>query len=229
MACALAYYGKLLGYSASVVVSSKITLDKWNFIKYFGANITKLGDFTIQGNQFCRELAEREGDRYCFLDQLHNWANPRAHYETTGPEILSDFPNIAMVVGSLGSGGSLAGTAQFLKENRPGVKIVAVQSALGTKIPGTGSFDDGDYITPFIKKATDERLFDHTIKIGEEDAVRKTILLRDQGVFGGLQTGGVLHAALTVARELEVEGDVVALSGDTGWKNMEKLISLKTQ
>lgn len=226
MACALAYYGKLSGYSTSVVVSTKITSDKWNFIKYFGASITKLGDFTIQGNQFCRELIEREKDRYCFLDQLHNWANPKAHYETTGPEILRDFPDVAMVVGSLGSGGSLAGTAQFLKENKPDVRIVAVQSASGTKIPGTGSFDDGDYITPFIQKAMDEHLFEHTVKLNEEDAVRRTIMLRDQGIFCGLQTGGVLHAALASIRELEVKGNVVALSGDTGWKNMEKLISI---
>ena len=227
MACAIAFYGKLLGYPTMVVANSKLTTEKRNFIEYFGATLLQVGDFTIEGNRYCRELVEREGaGKYCFLDQLHNWANPQAHYETTGPEILKDFPDVALVVGSLGSGGALLGTAQYLKEKRPEVKIVAVQSLPGTKLPGTGSFDDGDYVTPFIRKGRNEGIFDHTIKINEQDAVRRTICLRDQGIFGGLQTGGVLHAALTAIEEFGVSGDVVILSGDVGWKNMDKLLNV---
>jgi cysteine synthase len=226
MACAIAFYGRLLGYPTMVVANSKLTMEKRNFIEYFGATLLQVGDFTIEGNRHCRELIEREGPgKYCFLDQLHNWANPQAHYETTGPEILRDFPDVALVVGSLGSGGALLGTAQYLKEKRPQVKIVAVQSLPGTKLPGTGSFDDGDYVTPFIEKGR-SGIFDHTIKISEQDAVRRTIHLRDQGVFGGLQTGGVLHAALTAVKEFGVSGNVVILSGDVGWKNMEKLLQV---
>src|SRR6185369_2619197 len=96
-----------------------------DFIRYFGAAVEQVGDFTIDGNRYCRELAEND-DQYYFLDQLHNWANPEAHYQTTGPEILAEFPDIAMLVGSLGSGGSLLGTARALKEKAPNVKVVAV-------------------------------------------------------------------------------------------------------
>ncbi|MEW5926795.1 MAG: cysteine synthase family protein [Gemmatimonadota bacterium] len=225
MACALAYFGRVMGYPTRVVVSSKLTEDKRSFLRFYRAAIHQVGDFTIDGNRWCRELVEREGaECYHFFDQLHNWANPRAHYEGTGPEILADFPEVGMVVGSLGSGGTLYGTGKYLKEKRPGVKVVAVESAPGTRIPGTGSFADGDYVTPFIRKGREDGIFDLTVRIHEGDAVRRTLELRDQGVFCGLQTGGVFHAAQHAARELGVEGEVVFISGDSGWKNVDKLL-----
>ena len=226
MGCSIAFYGRLMGYPAVVVANSKLTADKRKFIEYYGAELLSVGDFTIDGNRYCADLTVKESGRFCFLDQLHNWANPEAHYETTGPEILADFPEVAMVVGSLGSGGAMAGTARFLKEHRPSTKVVAVQAASGTKLPGTGSFDDGDYVTPFMQRARDEGLFDNTLKINEQAAVRRTLQLKQQGLFCGLQTGGVLHAALTSVEEFGVEGDVVILSGDTGWKNMDRLLQL---
>lgn len=226
MGCSLAYFGRLLGYPTKVISSSKLTEDKMGFLRYFGAEVEKFGNFTIEGNEICREIVSRDPDRYCFLDQLHSWSNPQAHYETTGPEILADFPDVALVVGSLGSGGTLFGTAKFLKEKRPGVTVVAVQSAPGTRIPGTGAFDDGDYVTPFIRRGFEESLFDHRIRIDLDSAVRRTRELRDRGVFAGLQTGGVYHAALSAIHDLGIQGDVVVLSGDSGWKNMEKLAGI---
>jgi cysteine synthase len=225
MACAIAYFGRYLGYETVVVANSKLTKEKRDFIEFFGATLHQVGDFTIQGNLFCSDLAAQDPERYCFLDQLHNWSNPRAHVETTGPEIVADFPEVALVVGSLGSGGSLLGTAQHLKSAVPGVIIAAVQSASGTKLPGTGAFDDGDYITPFIRKGYDENIFDHQVKIHFDDAVEGMMELRERAIFTGLQTGGVVRAALRTARELGVRGDIVALSGDTGWKNMEALMA----
>jgi cysteine synthase len=226
MACALAYFGRALGRPVRVVVSSKLTEDKRRFLEFYGADIVTVGDFTIEGNRWCRELVEREGAaRWCFVDQLHNWANPRAHAETTGPEILEDLPGLEMVVGSLGSGGTLYGTGRFLKDRLPGVRVVAVESAPGTRLPGTGSFSEGDYVTPFIARGRAE-LFDHTVRVTLADAGRRTLELRDQGVFCGLQTGGVYHAALEAARELGVRGDVVVISGDAGWKNVDKLLPL---
>ena len=226
MACAIAYFSKVLGVQATVVVNSKLTTDKRRFMQYFGAEIIQVGDFTIEGNRYCREtLLQRSPDKYIFLDQLHNPANPRAYYDSIGPEILTDFPDVAMVVGSLGSGGSLVGTGSFLKEKRPDIKIVAVQAASGTKLPGTGAFDDGDYVTPFIQGAKDKGIFDHVVKITEQESSRRTAQLKEQGLFCGLQTGGVLHAAITAIQKLDVAGDVVFLSGDTGWKNLDKLLS----
>ncbi len=226
MGCSLAYFGRLLGYATKVISSSKLTEDKRGFMRYFGAEVEQVGDFTIEGNRICSEIAGNEPDRYCFLDQLHSWANPQAHYDTTGPEILAAFPDVALLVGSLGSGGSLFGTARFLKEMRPGIQVVAVQAAAGTRLPGTGAFDDGDYVTPFIRRGYEEGIFDHQIKIEASQAIARTRELRDRGIFTGLQTGGVFHAAIASARDLAIQGDVVALSGDSGWKNMEKLAQI---
>ncbi len=226
MACAIAYFGRVLGYESRLFSSSKLTADKRAFIEYFGAALDITGTFTIEGNQACREIAEREPEKYCFLDQLHNWANPEAHVKSTGPEILEAHPDLAMVVASLGSGGTLCGTATFLKEKRPEIQIVAVEAASGTRLPGTGAFDDGDYVTPFIQKGFDEGLFDHRIQVSYDEAADATRHLRDQGVFTGIQTGGVYHSCLEAIRRTGVAGDVVFISGDSGWKNMEKLAAL---
>jgi cysteine synthase len=223
---ALAYYGKIMGFETEVVVSSKITREKQSFMEYFGAKITRVGDFTIDGNIFCRQLVESdELEQYCFLDQLHNWKNPEAHFKSTGPEIVRDFPDIGAVVGSLGSGGTMFGVGTFLKGIKPDTKIIAVQASAGTQIPGTGSFDDGDYVTPFIQKGISGCVFDQIVKIDLSSAKRRTDELREGGIFCGLQTGGVVHAALKMIRDGVIGGDVVVISGDFGWKNLDKLLS----
>jgi len=223
MACAIAYFGRVLGYPTRVFSNSKLTDDKRAFIEYFGAELDIVGQFTIEGNRECRRIADAEPETYCFLDQLHNPANPRAHYEATGPEILAAFPDLRMLVGSLGSGGSLAGTAEYLKERLPDLTVVAVEAASGTRLPGTGAFVDGDYVTPFIERGYAEGLFDRTVRVHEEEAKEATRRLRDRGIFCGIQTGGVFHAVVESLGEVDAEGDVVFLSGDSGWKNMEKL------
>jgi cysteine synthase len=223
-ACALAFYGRILGYPASVAVSSKLTAAKRDFLTYLDAEIFSVGDFTIQGNEFCRRLTSNHPGRYFFLDQLHNWGNPRAHMETTGPEILEQVPELAVVVGSLGSGGTMAGIAAFLKKTAPHVQIVVVECASGNRMPGTGTFVDGDYVTPFIRDAHERKHFDHTIRVTESDAAAMTRSLMDDGLFCGLQTGGVIHAAMECVRD--TSRPVVVLSGDTGWKNLDKLLTV---
>jgi len=225
MACALAYYGKIFGFKVRVVCSSKLTKDKADFIRYFGAQLSVYGKFTIEGNHYCRDIIlAKAPDLYCFLDQLHNWNNPKASYETLGPEILDDLPGVDAIVGSLGSGGSLSGTARAVKEKKPDTKIIAVEAAKGTVIPGTGSFQDGDYETPFIIDAKQRNLFDKTMYVSLDEARNMTHRLRDQGIFVGFQTGGVVHSAIATAQHFGPNGDIVAISGDTGWKNMEKLM-----
>jgi cysteine synthase len=223
MACALAYFGRLLGHEVTVVCGTKLTEDKAAFIRYFGAELIRHGDITFQGNRLCYEMANDEPDRYCFLDQLHNWSNPQAAYETLGPEILADLPDLTAVVGSLGSGGSMLGTCRYIKQHHPSTLTVAVEAAVGTKLPGTSGLDEGDYVTPFIAAGFEENLFDVRFKTEIDPAKAYTRVAADQGIFAGWQTGGVLYAAATVAEERGLAGDVVVISGDAGWKNMEKL------
>jgi [CysO sulfur-carrier protein]-thiocarboxylate-dependent cysteine synthase len=225
LGCALAYFAKLLRYPATVVCSSKLTQEKRNYMLFFGAEVVQLGDFTIEGNNYCRELSRSERHRYCFLDQLHSWGNPHAHYESTGPEILRAFPSIAMVVASMGSGGTLLGIGQYFKKQAPHVRIAAVQAASGTRLPGTASLDDGDYISPFIAKAYNDGIVDFTFKVTEADAISGTLALRDQGIFVGPQSGGVSVAAQALIQQHEIRGSVVAISGDSGWKNLDKMTS----
>jgi len=225
-ACALVFYSRIMGYDATVAVTSKLTAAKRDFLTYLGASIHYVGDFTIQANEFCRKLADEAPEKYCFLDQLHNWDNPKAHYQTTAPEILAEFPDVEMIVGSLGSGGTMAGVGAYMKQTAPHVKIVTVESASGSRIPGTGTFVDGDYVSPFIRKACEQGHFDLMVKVSEQDAASATRILSNQGIFCGVQTGGVLHAALTSASLANIRGPIVMLSGDSGWKNLDKLISL---
>jgi cysteine synthase len=226
-ACALALFAKFMGYPCEVAVSSKLTSEKREFLEYMGVRIHNVGDFTIEGNKFCRKLNEDNPEKYFFADQLHNWKNPLAHYETTGPEIVSDFPNVAMVVGSLGSGGTMAGIGEYLKQIAPHVKVVVVESAKGSRIPGTGTFVDGDYVTPFISRAQEQNYFDDKVLISESDAARALQVLIGQGLFVGLQTGGILHAAVERAKAWNIKGQIVMLSGDTGWKNLDKLLTYR--
>jgi cysteine synthase len=227
MACALAYFGAILRYPVTVVCSSKLTADKAQFIRYFGAKLISIGDFTIEGNAHCIEkIMPKAPEQYAFLDQLRNWDNPRAHYETTGHEILKDFPEVKAVVGSLGSGGTMNGIARYIKEHRPVTRIVTVEAAKGTKIPGTGAFSDGDFVTPFIEQLWTGGLVDVRRQINLGEAESRTRELAAQGFFCGVQTGGVVQAAVREAIESEVDGDIVAISGDAGWKNMDKLAKL---
>ncbi len=140
-----------------------------------------------------------------------------------GPEIVKEFPDVAAVVGSLGSGGTMCGTASFLKDHESKARIITVEASAGTKLPGTGGFDDGDYFTPFIEKGLAEKLFVYRHKVAYADAAEMTRKLIDKGFFVGLQTGGVVQAAVSAARTFDISGDIVAISGDTGWKNMDAL------
>lgn len=225
-ACALALFGRALGHDAAVAVTSKITAAKRDFLACVGATVHAVGDFTIEANRYCRELDAAHPGRYFFVDQLHNWNNPRAHERSTGPEILETVPDVTMVVGSLGSGGTMAGVAAYFDAAAPHVRIVAVTCAPGNRIPGTGSFADGDYVTPFIARARDCGHIDRTVEVTEREAACEAHALMRQGLFCGLQTGAVVHAARLCAREERLTGPVVAISGDAGWKNMDKLLPL---
>jgi len=229
MACALAYFGRLLGFPTTVVVSSKLTTSKREFLEIYGAEIITIGDFTIDGNRYCRRLIESEsGPNFCFLDQLHSWANPQAYFNDLGPEIKAACPEIALLIGPLGSGGSLFGTGSYLKQHLPDLVIIPVQAAKGTKLPGVGGFDDGDYVTPFIEKGYADGLFAEPVKISQRDALIGNAFLRDMGFFCGPSTGGALSAALVAVKVGHVRGNVVILSGDTGWKNMDRLREMDT-
>jgi cysteine synthase len=224
MGCSIAYFGKAFGVNVRIISSRKLTAEKRQFIEYFGASVETIGDFTIEGNRYCRELAESDPEKWYFLDQLHNSENPMAHVRGTGPEIFSEVPEITAVIGSIGSGGTLLGVGSYLKQINDEIKVFAVEAAPGTRLPGTAALVDGDYRTPFIEQGFKRNIFDLSIQVSEAEAIDTARLITSAGVFGGLQTYAVIAAAWLLIESHKLRGDVVVISGDTGWKNMDSLM-----
>jgi cysteine synthase B len=152
-------------------------------------------------------------ERFVMPYQYGNPANPQAHYETTGPEILADCPEIDVFVAGLGTGGTLMGVSRYLREEKPGVRIIAAEPLPGELVQGLRSLEDG-----FIPEILDPSLIDTKYLVSNRDAISA---LRDlvyrEGIFGGPSCGAVLVAAARVASEME-SGTIVALLPDGGWK-----------
>jgi [CysO sulfur-carrier protein]-thiocarboxylate-dependent cysteine synthase len=225
-ACALAMLGRAVGVDVTVVCNETLTAEKRRFIGHFGGRVVNndFGSYTYDGNRKCRAMLENPGDRtYCFLDQLHNWDNPRAHEIGTGPEILRDLPSCQLIVGSLGSGGTMLGVSRAVKAVRPDVQVAAVCSASGSRFPGVGAFDDGDYVTPFLQAARETNAFDLVVRTDSAEVMRQLAILSGLGMFCGPQTGAVIAAALRLADQAGLDGDIVVISGDAGWKNWDYL------
>jgi [CysO sulfur-carrier protein]-thiocarboxylate-dependent cysteine synthase len=223
MGCSIAYFGHAMGVSVRIISSGKLTVEKRYFIEYFGGIVETTGEFTIDGNRYCHEIAHASPAKWHFLNQLHNPANPAAHTATTGPEILAQAPEVTAVVGSIGSGGTLLGVGRYLKQINDQIKIIAVEAAPGTRLPGTAALLDGDYRTPFINEGFAHDIFDFSVRVGEAEAVDTARLMSATGLFGGLQTWAVIAAAWRAVESHDLRGDVVVISGDTGWKNIDVL------
>src|SRR6266536_753763 len=154
-----------------------------------------------------------EHPEWVMLYQYGNPANAEAHYDTTGPEIWRDLPEITHFVAGLGTTGTLMGVGRYLKEQKPGVQIVAAEPEFGDLVYGLRNLDEG-----FVPPIFDPDLLDRRIKVDSHDALRRTRELAEaEGVFAGISSGAVLHVALRLAVRLD-QGDVVVLVADGGWK-----------
>ncbi len=169
-----------------------------------------------EGSNGSIRLAERLADEHpdwVMLYQYGNPANAEAHYETTGPEIWRDLPEVTHFVAGLGTTGTLMGVGRYLKEQKPGVQIVAAEPEYGDLVYGLRNLDEG-----FVPPIFDPDLLDRRIKVDSHDALRRTRELAEaEGVFAGISSGAVLHVALRLAVRLD-QGDVVVLVADGGWR-----------
>lgn len=219
MASAISYYANKLGIRAKVICSSKLTNDKSTYIRAMGAELETVGNVTIEGNRYCQDLA-RNNSSYVFLDQLHSKWNPQASYVSLGPEIVKQCPNIDLLVASVGSGGSLFGTSKFLKSVIDSLKVIPVNAAQGSKIPGVGGFLDGDYVTPFITQALENNLWEPPVLASSEESLEmmREIHIRE-GLFIGKQTGALLAAVKKLPPDMIHGKNIVLINGDAGWKN----------
>jgi [CysO sulfur-carrier protein]-thiocarboxylate-dependent cysteine synthase len=210
---ALAMVGRIKGYGVKVVIPENVSVERRQLLELFGAEVV-LSDGSKGSNgaiDRAWELA-KEGTYYMPY-QYGNAANPRAHYRTTGQEIVDDAPDVDVFVAGLGTGGTLMGVGRRLKEHNPKVRVIAVEPEQGDLVQGLRSLEDG-----FIPPILDLDLLDGKIMCNSADALRgERLLAMSEGIFAGISSGGVIYGAMRVAQRLE-QGTIVALLADGGWK-----------
>jgi cysteine synthase len=210
----LALVAKLKGYPLTCVMPENATEERKRLLRLFGAQtVSSPGSEGSNGAvRLALELAERE-PRYFMPFQYANPANPRAHYEGTGAEIAAALDRVDVVVAGLGTGGTLMGVGDRLRESFPGVVVAAAEPLPGDPVMGLRSLDEG-YVPPIL----DVSKLDRKVLVSNEDSVRDVRRLLDEdGLFVGVSSGAVAHVARKLAGELD-EGVVVAILADGGWK-----------
>ncbi|MFN0096432.1 MAG: PLP-dependent cysteine synthase family protein [Dehalococcoidia bacterium] len=210
---ALAMAGRLLGHEVDVCVPESVYPEIEQLLAAYGANIVRVP--RQAGIKSAVEVAQRmaaESGAF-LLNQFGSPANVMAHYEQTGAEVLADLPDVAVFIAGMGTGGTITGAGRRLKEAHPGCKVFGVEPRLGVHVQGLKSLDDG-----FIPPVLDESVLDGKIIVGNRHAfshARRAMLA--EGIFGGISSGAVLHAAMRVAGRLK-RGNVVMIFADAGWK-----------
>jgi len=212
---ALAFIGRLKGYRMKAVMPDNVSEERAQLLKAFGAELVYTdGRYGTNGAiAKAQEMMRADPDAYYMPYQFGNVANPRAHYETTGPEILRDLPEVDVFVAGLGTGGTLTGAGRYLKERKPEVKVIATVPHPGDLVQGLRSLEDG-----FIPEVFDESILDGRIVVTSRTSFAAAKeLTQKEGIFAGISSGAVLRTAQRVARRL-TQANVVLLLADGGWK-----------
>jgi cysteine synthase B len=215
---ALAAIAQIKGYPIKILMPTSVSIERRQMLDIFGAEVILTPGEEGSNGAVARaiEMAKQNPD-WCFLYQYANDANARAHYEGTGPEILRDCPEITHFVAGLGTSGTLMGTGRFLKENKPGVKIVAVEPPLGESVEGLRNLDEG-YVPPLFDNWHGFDILDRKRVVRPRESIEWTRrLVRECGIFSGISAGAALAGAAKVASEIE-EGTIVFIVCDGGWK-----------
>jgi cysteine synthase B len=215
---ALAMIARLRGYPIKVVLPENVSIERRQLLEIFGAEILlSPGEEGSNGAvRRAQELAEQHPE-WAFLYQYANEANPQAHYDTTGPEILRDVPDITHFVAGLGTSGTLMGVGTYLKEHKPDVKVYAVEPPVGERVEGLRSLDEG-YIPPVFEKWGGLTLLDGKRIVRPRESLEWTRrLVTDCSIFAGISSGAALAGAVRVAERID-EGVIVFIVCDGGWK-----------
>jgi cysteine synthase len=214
----LAMAAKLRGYRLVCVMPENTSVERKQLLQMWGAEIVSspAAGGSNEAVRVAKGLAEEHPD-WVMLYQYGNPANALAHYEGTGPEILSDLPTVTHFVAGLGTTGTLMGVGRFFREHKPEVKIVAAEPRYGELVYGLRNLDEG-----FVPELYDASLIDSRFSVGPRDAVRRVReLLELEGIFAGISTGAILHAALGQAAKSVKAGeraDIAFVVADGGWK-----------
>jgi cysteine synthase B len=211
---ALAMIGRLKGYRVALVMPDNVTQERRQMAALFGAEvIDSPGRLGSNGAVALAKHLASTDPRFVMPYQYGNPANPLAHAEGTGPEILADCPEVDVFVAGLGTGGTLTGVGRYLKALKPGVRVIAAEPLPGEDVQGLRSLDDG-----FVPEIFDPTVLDAKYLVSNRDAVAalRELVFRE-GIFAGPSSGAVMVAAARIAREMD-SGTIVALLPDGGWK-----------
>lgn len=220
---ALAMICQIRGYHLKIVLPENVTIERRQVLEAFGAEIVPSpGEEGSNGAVRRAQALAAEHPEWVFLYQYGNEANPTAHYEGTGPEILRDVPDITHFVAGLGTSGTLMGVGTFLKEHKPGVKLYAVEPPSGERVEGLRSLDDG-YVPPVFEKWGGMELLDGKRIVRPVDSLEYTRkLVTEAGIFAGISSGAALAGAVKVAKKWDSATNgpatIVFIVCDGAWK-----------
>ena len=214
----LAMVAKVRGYKLICVMPENTSIERTQILEMWGAKIiySPAAGGSNEAVRVAKDLAAENPD-WVFLYQYGNPANTLAHYKTTGPEVFEDLPTITHFIAGLGTTGTLMGAGKFLREKNPDIPIIAAEPRYGEIVYGLRNLDAG-----FVPELYDASVITRRFSVGAEDSVRRVReLLEIEGIFAGISTGAILHAALGVAKESVDAGtgaDIAFIVCDAGWK-----------
>jgi cysteine synthase B len=208
---------RIKGFKLKVVLPGNVSIERRQLLELWGAEVidSPANEGSNGAVRLARQLAS-DHPEWTFLYQYANQANPRAHYEGTGPEIWRDCPEITHFVAGLGTSGTLLGVGRFLKEANPKVQLWAVEPPSGETVEGLRNLDDG-YIPPIFVELGGADLLDRKTVVGPRDSIEWTRRLADLGIFAGISSGAALAGAVKCASTIE-GGTIVFICADGGWK-----------
>ena len=217
---ALAMVCRLRGYRLKVVLPSNVSPERRQLLVAWGAEI--IDSPGSEGSNGAVRLAQKlaaENSEWIFLYQYANPANPFAHYSTTGPEILHDVPEITHFVAGLGTSGTLMGVGKYLKEQKPGVQIWAIEPPSGEMVDGLRSLDDG-YIPPIFLDNHGSQLLDRKVVVRPRESIEWTRKLTEVGLFVGISSGAIMAGAVKCSHTIPSDqtATIVTMVCDDGWK-----------
>ena len=214
----LAMVAKVRGYGLVCVMPENTSLERRQLLEMFGARIifSPAAGGSNQAVAVAKQLAAENPD-WVMLYQYGNLANAQAHYEGTGPEILRDLPTITHFVAGLGTTGTLMGAGRYLREKVPDVQIVAAEPRYGELVYGLRNIEEG-----FVPELYNDDVLTSRFSVTSYDALRRTRdLVEHEGIFAGISSGAILHAALSIADRmaaLSQLADIAFIVADGGWK-----------
>ncbi|MGH9091892.1 MAG: PLP-dependent cysteine synthase family protein [Acidimicrobiales bacterium] len=216
----LAMVCRVKGYHLKVVLPTNVSVERRQLLALWGAEVIESPG--AEGSNGAVRAARRlaaEHPEWVFLYQYGNVANPRAHYEGTGPEIWRDCPEVTHFVAGLGTSGTLLGAGRFLKERNPDVQVWAVEPPAGEQVEGLRNLDDG-FVPPIFEELDGASLLDRKTVVRPRESIEWTRHLAEVGLFVGISSGAAMAGAVKCARQVPDgrEAVIVVISADDGWK-----------